>query len=118
MQDGAGLSVRIDLPGGGRFGPGKAALLSAIAETGSLAGAARALDMSYPKSLRLVREMNRDFAAPLVETFQGGSSRGGAGLTPAGQDVLAAYLGICRKAAAASGPERARLAALLRSPGG
>lgn len=112
------LSVRIDLPGGGRFGPGKAALLAAIEENGSLAAAARALAMSYPKSLRLVTEMNRDFATPLVETFQGGANRGGARLTKAGQDALAAYLGICRKAAASTAAERARLVALLRATPG
>ena len=48
------LSIRIDFPGGGRLGPGKAALLQGISETGSIRSAADALGMSYPKALKLV----------------------------------------------------------------
>ena len=42
MSGQARLSVRIDLPNGGRFGPGKAALLRAIASEGSIRKAAAA----------------------------------------------------------------------------
>lgn len=85
------LSIRVDLPNGRRFGPGKADLLAAIAATGSVSGAARALGMSYPRALRLVDDMNTLFAAPLIETFHGGKSRGGARLTAGGESVLACY---------------------------
>lgn len=85
------LSIRIDLPDGSRFGPGKAALLSALAEQGSIAAAARALNMSYPKALRLVDEMNAQFTKPLIETFQGGTTRGGASITAHGEKVIALY---------------------------
>jgi len=85
------LSIRVDLPNGRRFGPGKADLLAAIAAAGSVSGAARALGMSYPRALRLVEDMNTLFAAPLVETFHGGKSRGGARLTAGGESVLACY---------------------------
>jgi molybdate transport system regulatory protein len=44
------LSIRIDLPSGGRFGPGKAALLDAIADLGSINKAASQLGMSYPRA--------------------------------------------------------------------
>lgn len=87
----ARLSIRVDLPNGRRFGPGKADLLSAVSETGSISGAARALGMSYPRALRLVEDMNALFAEPLLETFHGGQSRGGARLTGAGKTVLARY---------------------------
>ncbi|MEZ4455680.1 MAG: hypothetical protein R2882_03885 [Gemmatimonadales bacterium] len=43
----ASLFVRVRFPGGDRTGPGKAALLAAVAETGSIAEAARRLRMSY-----------------------------------------------------------------------
>ena len=85
------LSIRLDLPNGSRFGPGKAALLIALTEHGSISAAARALDMSYPKALRLIDEMNSQFAEPLVETFQGGSMRGGANVTALGAEVSELY---------------------------
>jgi len=85
------LSLRIDLPSGERFGPGKATLLVAIRDTGSIAAAARALEMSYPRALRLCDSMNTQFKSPLVEKHQGGAKRGGAILTPLGHEILALY---------------------------
>lgn len=73
------------------LGPGKADLLAAIADEGTIAGAARKLDMSYMRAWSLVRTMNRCFRAPLVETVRGGTVRGGAVLTAVGQEVLALY---------------------------
>ncbi|MEO0983168.1 MAG: LysR family transcriptional regulator [Pseudomonadota bacterium] len=102
----AALSVRVDLPGGGRFGPGKAALLTAIDAEGSVAAAARSLEMSYPRALRLVEDLNALFGAPLIETFHGGAKRGGARLTQTGAAMLATYGALCEKAEAATRPER------------
>jgi molybdate transport system regulatory protein len=73
------------------LGPGKADLLAAIAAEGTIAGAARRLDMSYMRAWSLVKTMNRCFRAPLVETVRGGSVRGGAVLTAVGEEVLALY---------------------------
>ncbi len=84
------LSIRIDLPGG-RFGPGKAALLQAIADHGSISAAARTLGMSYARAWSLTEQMNACFGHRLVETFAGGSRRGGARLTDTGNRVLALY---------------------------
>ena len=91
------LSLRIDLPNGGRFGPGKAALLEAISALGSLNKAAAGLGMSYPKARKLVEEMNRDFSQPLVLSSQGGADGGGSQLTEAGLTVLRAYRKICEQ---------------------
>ena len=91
------LSVRLDLPGGSRFGPGKAALLSAIEKEGSVSGAAKVLGMSYPRASKLVGEMNDQFAVPLVEMFQGGATRGGANITEFGRSVLSLYKEITSK---------------------
>ncbi|MEM6626369.1 MAG: LysR family transcriptional regulator [Pseudomonadota bacterium] len=96
------LSVRIDLPNGTRFGPGKAALLRAIGETGSISGAAKSLCMSYPRAHGLVEDMNTQFGARLVEAFHGGSKRGGARVSQAGEAILARYDEITVQAAAAT----------------
>ncbi len=45
------IIIRIDLASGVRIGPGKVALLEAIARTGSISGAGRALRMSVPAGL-------------------------------------------------------------------
>ena len=73
------------------MGPGKADLLAAILETGSIAAAGRKLGMSYQKTRQLVDEMNLCFLSPLVEGFKGGAQGGGASLTPLGQEVLARF---------------------------
>jgi len=96
------LSIRIDLPGGKRFGPGMAALLDAVAEEGSIAGAARRLGMSYARAWRLAEAMNGLFSEPLVRKSAGGAARGGATLTPAGERARALYREICEDAAGAA----------------
>lgn len=73
------------------MGPGKAELLAAIAETGSISGAARKMGMSYRRAWLLVDTMNRCFRSPLVHSAAGGSQGGGATLTPLGEQVLTLY---------------------------
>jgi len=70
------------------MGPGKADLLEAIADTGSISAAGRALGMSYRRTWLLVDTMNRCWRDPLVATTTGGSHGGGASLTPLGRKVL------------------------------
>ncbi len=87
-----GLRVRVVLGPGVALGPGKADLLSAIAETGALTAAAGRMNMSYKRAWSLVQELNRGFRTPLVSTVKGGAGGGGtARLTPLGQRVLARY---------------------------
>ena len=105
----ARLSLRLDLPGG-RLGPGKVALLEAIAREGSISAAGRRLGMSYKRAWDLVGALNAMAGAPVVETSAGGPGGGGAVLTPAGQALVADYRAIEEAAAAAA---EARLAALL-----
>lgn len=95
------------------FGPGKAALLARIAETGSIAAAGRAMGMSYRRAWALVEEMNAAFRCPLVASTRGGAGGGGASLTEAGTEVLSAYQAMLARAEAAAVPEVARIAALL-----
>ncbi len=72
------------------MGPGKAELLDRIKLTGSIAGAARDMGMSYRRAWQLVDVMNRCWCGRLVETVPGRSS-GGACLTQLGETVLARY---------------------------
>lgn len=89
----AALSLRIDLAGG-RIGPGKIALLEAIARDGSISGAARSLGMSYRRAWELVSALNETFASPVVAKLAGGSGGGGASLTLLGQELLTGYRAI------------------------
>lgn len=73
------------------MGPGKAALLEAIALEGSITAAGKAMGMSYRRAWLLVDAMNRCWTAPLVETAAGGAKGGGARLTATGEAILAAY---------------------------
>lgn len=80
------------------MGPGKADLLRAIEQTGSISAAARALGMSYRRAWLLVDTMNQCFKGPLVETLTGGQKGGGAQVTELGQEVLSRYLEMEAKA--------------------
>ena len=73
------------------MGPGKAELLTHIAETGSLSEAARRMKMSYMKAWLLVQVMNRSYKKPLVRAERGGTRGGGARLTSYGRRVLDGY---------------------------
>jgi len=91
------------------IGPGKADLLAAIAETGSIAAAGRRLDMSYRRAWLLVETMNRCFRSPVVEAAKGGARGGGARLTELGVEVLARYRRMESKAERAIAEEVAKL---------
>lgn len=73
------------------MGPGKADLLDAIGQHGSISAAGRALGMSYRRTWMLVDVMNRCWDEPLVQTAAGGSHGGGARVTERGRQVLAHY---------------------------
>jgi molybdate transport system regulatory protein len=102
------LSLRIALGELGALGPGKMPLLEGIERTGSIAGAARAMRMSYRRAWLLVAELNRCFRSPLVATAPG--DRHGASLTPLGRDVLRRYREVEARAQAACDREMAGLA--------
>ncbi|MFT3810587.1 MAG: LysR family transcriptional regulator [Micropepsaceae bacterium] len=96
------LSIRVDIAPGASIGPGKARLLEAIRDTGSISAAARAMDMSYRRAWLLVDDLRAVFGEPLVETAAGGAKGGGASLTPRGARVLTAFRTMERAAAKAA----------------
>jgi molybdate transport system regulatory protein len=110
--DRLGLHVRVVLDSGVAIGPGKAELLEAIRETGSIAAAGRRMGMSYRRAWTLIEELNAVFSTPLVEAAKGGAGGGGASLTQLGARLLAAYRTIEQEAEAAA---RAELAVIRRA---
>jgi len=87
----AELWIKLNLPGIGQIGPGKINLLRNIRTQESISGAARAMKMSYRRAWLLVDELNKLFAKPLVATWAGGKSRGGASLTKLGEKLIENY---------------------------
>ena len=98
------------------FGPGKAELLEALDQTGSITKAAHKLDMSYMRAWTLIRTMNRCFKGPLVDAIRGGTQGGGgAQLTPTGRQVLKLYREMDDKCLDAIQPQWRKLQKLLHA---
>ena len=106
------LKIRLDLAGIGQIGPGKIELLRQIRKHRSISAAARAMKMSYRRAWLLVDNLNGLFAEPVVEKWLGGTSRGGAALTPAGERLVASYEAVLQRSAEAN---RTLLNEILRS---
>ena len=86
--------LRIYRDEGIAIGPGRIALVEAIAETGSISAAARHLGMSYRRAWLLVDELNRALRKPAVVGAAGGKHGGGATLTPLGKELVKRYRSI------------------------
>jgi len=93
MNDRLEPRIRILLGSSIAIGPGKAALLEGIADTGSIAGAGRRMGMSYRRAWVLAKSMNACFREPLIEAAKGGIGGGGARLTAMGREVFVALSG-------------------------
>lgn len=85
------LNLRLHFAQGLTFGRGKADLLEAIDQSGSISGAGRAMKMSYRRAWNLVEQMNTAYDPPLIDASRGGSGGGGAALTEHGRQVLTHY---------------------------
>lgn len=95
------LVLRLDFPPDNRLGRGKIELLEHIRETGSIAAAGRAMDMSYRRAWLLVDALNQMFDEPAVEPQRGGKQGGGAQLTPFGEMLITCFRQMEEKAVAA-----------------
>ena len=96
------------------FGPGKADLLDAIHETGSISGAGKKMGMSYRRAWLLVDAMNRCFQQPLVDAAKGGLNGGGTQLTALGIQVLQDYRTLQQEIAQITNKHFENLKPLLR----
>jgi molybdate transport system regulatory protein len=109
------LTLRVDLGPRQSIGPGKMRLLDAIAETGSISSAGRALGMSYRRAWMLIDDLNSSFRRKVVSTTLGGKEGGGAKLTPFGQDLVKRYRAIEASATKATRSHVAFLARAMRA---
>jgi molybdate transport system regulatory protein len=95
---GVRLWIRLTIAGVAEIGPGKIELLRRIRDHRSISAAARAMKMSYRRAWLLVADLNEAFAEPVVEKWMGGTSRGGAVLTPTGEKLVASYETVLQRA--------------------
>lgn len=105
--------LRIYRDEGIAIGPGKVALVEAIAETGSISAAARRLGMSYRRAWLLVDELNRALRKPAVVGVAGGRHGGGATLTPVGEELVKRYRSVERTSRTAAAADLASLTRML-----
>nr|USU32406.1 winged helix-turn-helix domain-containing protein [Methylobacterium sp. OTU13CASTA1] len=110
----ATIALRVELGADTLLGPGKAALLEGIRETGSIAAAGRRMGMSYKRAWYLINTLNKAFREPLVTASKGGRTGGGALLTPMGNTILDSYLRMERLAYEAVAGELDQLATLMK----
>lgn len=111
-----GLLLRILSAKDPAMGPGKARLVTLIADTGSISAAARRMGMSYRRAWQLVEALNRSFNEPVVLTAIGGKRGGGAVVTDFGKRLVAAYHGMEAKASAAIAADLKEFSSNLRKP--
>jgi molybdate transport system regulatory protein len=82
------VRIRIQFEGDHSLGPGKAQLLEAVAEHGSISAAARSMGMAYRHAWELIDDLNQCFQDPVITTAAGGRAGGGAALTAFGEDLV------------------------------
>jgi molybdate transport system regulatory protein len=87
----AKIKLRIDFGEERYIGHGRIQLLELIGERGSIAQAAKAMDMSYKRAWYLMDEFSAIFAEPLIERQHGGRGGGAATLTPFGAEIVRQY---------------------------
>lgn len=108
------LKIRISFGSQVAMGPGKADLLEAIDECGSISAAAKHMRMSYRRAWELVDVMNKCFTEPLVHSSPGGAHGGGAQLTEFGRTILNAYRTLVEKSQTAAITELEQIRAALK----
>lgn len=86
MEPGANFWVEVD--GQVVLSDWRIELLEAVAETGSISGAARKLKVPYRLAWTRLHEMEKRLGVRLLETQTGGVDGGGARLTAVAQDII------------------------------
>ncbi len=110
----ASLTLRVELERGW-LGHGKVELLEHIARTGSLAAAARSMQMSYKRAWELLAATNELFTEPVSMSLPGRNVGGSTQLTPFGKHVVALYRSIEKRATQATSTAMKELSAASRS---
>jgi molybdate transport system regulatory protein len=91
MNKGIPPALRLAETSHKRAGKGRIELLEAIAGTGSISAAAKAVGLSYKAAWEAVEQMNNLSHEPLVTRTTGGRHGGGTVLTPHGLQVVALF---------------------------
>ncbi len=73
------------------IGSGRARLLRAVAEHGSISKAAKAMGMSYRHAWGIIKQIRTSLGEEVIVTTRGGSSGGGTNLTEFGERILKQY---------------------------
>jgi molybdate transport system regulatory protein len=63
-------------------------LLKGIERHRSISRAASEMELSYPKALRIIKNLEEGLGRQVVIRYKGGNERGGAELTPLGRDFI------------------------------
>jgi molybdate transport system regulatory protein len=85
------IKLRIVFEGERYIGHGRIELLELIGQHGSIAKAAKAMEMSYKRAWYLIDDFSAVFAEPLIERQHGGRGGGAAKLTPFGAELVRLY---------------------------
>jgi molybdate transport system regulatory protein len=107
------LRLRIDVDREPAIGPGKIALLEAIAETGSISAAARKLHMSYRRAWLLIEDINSRLSKPAVTRAKGGRKGGSSEVTEWGRRLVHLFRKVEATAYSRSAPDIRALTELL-----
>ena len=92
-----------------KIGAGRAELLEAIGELGSIRAAAERFGMSYRHAWGYLRDLEAAAGFQFIERQRGGGDAGGAALTPRGKEFLSRYWEFHRRVDAAAEREYARI---------
>jgi len=92
-----------------KIGTGRAELLQAIEDRGSIKAAAAQFRMSYRHVWGYLRELEEAAGFQFIARQRGGGATGGAALTPQGKEFLARYWEFQRRMEAAAKREYARI---------
>jgi molybdate transport system regulatory protein len=86
------LKLRISNNRGEAFlGPGPVSLLKEISARGSILAAAEAMEMSYAKALRLIKDIESATGRAVVARKTGGLGGGGSELTAFAEDLVSSF---------------------------
>ncbi|WP_420641648.1 winged helix-turn-helix domain-containing protein [Candidatus Leptofilum sp.] len=85
------LNLWLEVEGDVVFSIWRMQLLQAVAETGSISGAAAAMETHYRTAWEKINEMETRLGKKLVDTQVGGQQGGGAQLTPLAQQLITAF---------------------------